>query len=61
MWRKYNSQYETFYFSEEERGILASALRELQNNPYINEETFEQSMKLLTYLCECTEPEEQDE
>lgn len=55
--RKYDNEYETFYLNEEERGILTSGLRELQNSNYIDEETFEKSMELLVYLCELEEPE----
>lgn len=58
--RQFDALYEPFYLSEEDRGILARGLNELQNSNYIDEETFDKAMALIVYLCEEIEPEEQN-
>lgn len=54
------TQKETYYFTEEQVGILCSGIRALENEGYINEETFEKAEKILYYLCEGIEPDEND-
>lgn len=56
--REWDANTKIFYLTDEERGILCSGLRELQNSPYINESTFMNADKLICYLCEEIEPEE---
>lgn len=58
--RKYNPNTEAFYLTEEDRGILASGIRALQQNPYIEPEVWDKAEDLLIYLVEMIEPEEEE-
>lgn len=58
--RKYNPNTEAFYLTEEDRGILTSGLRALQESPYIKPEIWDKAEDLLIYLVEMIEPEEEE-